>query len=339
MSRNGGDPGKNGRVSEVAEPGSAGVAVARGDARRRRGAAPPRTPLARFDSGRTRDTAEDPADALAGNPLRSLGVVGPGGVLDGSFELLRFGFRRLLALTAVLFLPLQLLDLLVALRSGPTATATDAADPFASLQVLDVGGTVSGRLTVCFVALQALALFFLGMAAGHLVDGWLGGRDDPFATVVAAVARRAWVAPLVLVVALPAKAAATCFGGAGFFLVDALLFIAGPLAGAERIGPWATIGRSVSLAKGAYGSALAICFGGFAITSVLRFALTLGPLALVSFLGLPEWFAVLADQIGSLTMLITMPMTACIAARAYVDLRCRVEGFDLSRRMTARGLV
>ena len=69
---------------------SAGVAVARGDARAER----PRR-------GGPRDAADDPASALDGNPLRQLGVIGPGAVLDSAFALLRFRFGRLLALTAV----------------------------------------------------------------------------------------------------------------------------------------------------------------------------------------------------------------------------------------------
>jgi hypothetical protein len=278
-------------------------------------------------------TAEDPAAALEGNPLRGLGVVGAGGVLDGAFDLLRFRFRRFVALTAVLFVPLQLIDLLLSLSEGPT-TGGDGTGQF---QLLDVGSTTSAWVFVV-AGLQACALFLLGMAAGHLVDGWLVGRDDPFGTVVAAVARRAWVVPIVVVVAVVAKTAAACFGGVPFFLVDALFFIAGPVAAVERTGPLATIGRSVRLAKGGYGLALAVCFGGFAITFVLRFALGLGPSVLVALIGLPEGWLLVLEQISALTLLITLPLTACIAARAYVDLRCRVEGFDLVRREEARGL-
>jgi hypothetical protein len=312
---------------------STGVAVARGDARRpRRGAATAELPQV-HDRDRTR-TAEDPAAALEGNPLRGLGVGGAGAVLDSSFDLLRFRFRRFVALTAVLFVPLQLLDLVVALSSGVTAGG-DGTDQF---QLLDTGAGTSSGWTFLVVGLQSCALFLLGMAAGHLVEGWLAGRDDAFGTVVGAVARRAWVVPIVVVVAVAAKTAAACAGGVGFFLVDALFFIAGPVAGAERTGPFATIGRSVRLAKGAYGLALAVCFGGFAITFVLRFALSLGPMALIALIGLPDEWLIVLEQASALTLLITMPLTACIAARAHVDLRCRVEGLDLVRREEARGL-
>jgi hypothetical protein len=234
----------------------------------------------------------------------------------------------------VLFLPIQLVELAVALSTG-TQAATDGTG---QLQLLDLGGRGATSWGLLFVVLDSAALFVLGMAAGHLVDGWLAGRDDPFGTVLGAVARRIWVVPIVVVVGAVAKTAAACFGGVGFFLVDALFLVAGPVAGAERTGPFATIGRSVRLAKGAYGQALAVSVGGFAITFVLRFALALGPFVLLASLSLPEQWAVVAGQASSVTLLVTMPLTACIAARTHVDLRCRVEGLDLVRREEARGL-
>jgi len=316
-------------VIDVDHP-SAGVAVARGDARAVRATS------ASVDGSTGPADGEDPAARLVGNPLRSLGVVGPGAALDQAFDLLRFRFRRWVALAAVLFIPVQLVDLAIALSSGSAATTT-SAEGLSQFQILDgTSGTTGWSWIV--IGLQSLALFVLGMAAGHLVAGWLDGRDDPFGTVIGAVVRRVWVAPLVVIPTVAAKSAATCFGGVGFFLVDALFFVAGPVAGAELLGPGATLGRSVRLSRRSYGQAMAIAFGGFCITSVLRVALGAGPLVLVSMLGLPaEWLLVI-DQATSVTLLITMPLTACIAARAHVDLRCRAEGFDLVRRKAARGL-
>lgn len=302
-------------VSSSLSP-SAGVAVARGDARR--GAAS------------DRETTD-----LDVHPLLGVGVVGAGGVLDGAFDLLRFRFGRLVALTAVLVVPVQLLDLWVALSSG--VTRSNIVGTSQQLQLLEASGSAGGW-SLLIVGLQSLALFLLGMAVGHLVAGWLAGRDDPFGTVLGAVLRRIWVAPIVVAVALVAKSAAACFGGVGFFLVDALLLVAGPVAGAERTGPFATIGRSVRLGRGAYGTALAVSVGGFAITVVLRLALLLGPTALVVMLGLPGSLVVLLQQASALTLLITLPLTACIAARAHVELRCRLEGDDLVRRARARDL-
>lgn len=308
---------------------SSGIAVARGDARE------PRDHRTGGDPGTPTPAGEDPATALVGNPLRSLGVVGPGSVLDQAFDLLRFRFRRWVALAAVLFVPVQLLQLWIALASG-TTTSPSGVEGLSQLRLFDGPGTSGAGWVV--TGLQVLGLFLLGMAAGHLVAGWLDGRDDPFGSVVASTARRIWVAPFVVIPAVLAKVVAACFGGVGFFLADALLFVAAPIAGGELLGPFATLGRSVRLARRSYGTALVVCIGGFCITAVLRFALGAGPLALVAVLGLPSEWLVVVSQAMSVTMLVTMPLTACIAARAHLDLRCRAEGFDLVRREAVRGL-
>jgi len=295
------------------------------------------TATARGDA-RSDPTVHAPAsDASIGDvPLQHLGVLGAGGVLDSAFDLLRFRFRRFVALAAVVVVPVQILDLWVALGSG--ASRSSFTDTSAQLDLLDLSGA-SGAAALVIVFLQAVALFLLGMAAGHLVSGWIDGRDDPFGTVLGAVARRAWVAPIVVVVALVVKSAAACFGGVGFFLADALFLAAGPAAGGERLGPFATIGRSVRLARSAFGTALAVSFGGFVITTVLRMSLLLGPAALVLMLGLPDVWITVAQQATSLVLLVTLPLTACIAARVHVDMRCRARGLDLFCRSAARGLL
>ncbi len=330
----------------AAGPGpSSGIAVARGDARRPTtggpsvggsdGDARPSDGTSTVTSS-SRSTGEDPAALLPGNPLRGLSVVGPGAVLDQAFDLLRFRFRRWVALAAALFIPVQMIDLMIALSYGSGSTAI-TSEGLSQFRLLEGAAGTSGWAWVV-VGLQSLMLFILGMAAGHLVAGWLDGRDDPFGSVVGAVCRRMWVAPLVVVPTIVAKLAAACFGGVGFFLVDALFLVAGPVAGAELLGPGSTMARSFQLARQSYGTALVVSFGGFCITTVLRVALGAGPLALVSMLGLPSEWLVAIDQAASVTLLVTMPLTACIAARAHVDLRCRADGFDLVRREEARGL-
>lgn len=318
-------------MSTPAGSAGAGVAVARGDARAVRVSGSP----SGVGPAGTGTAADDPATALVGNPMAQLGLVGAGGVLDGAFDLLRFRFRRFVALAAVVVLPVQLLDLWWAIGTGTTGAVGGAG--LTQVDLLDTSGSTGIRAVVIAV-LHALAVFLLGMAAGHLVAGWLDGRDEPFVSVVGAVLRRGWVVPVVMVVAVVAKSAAACFGGVGFFLVDALLLIAAPVAMVERSGPFATIGRSVRLGRAGYGTALAVSLGGFAITVVLRIALVLGPAVLVIQLGLPQGWSVAMRQAASLTLLVTMPLTACMAARAHVELRCRVDADDLRRRAAVRGL-
>ena len=279
-----------------------------------------------------------PGDAalLAGNPLVSLNVTGPGGILDGGFDLLRFRFWRLVGLAAALFIPLQLADLWISLSLG-TSAATDAGSTDLSTLIGPQGIGGSGW-SLLVAVVRSVALCLLGIGVGHLVAGWLQGRDPTFGQVVGAMARRCWVAPVVVAVALSAKVALSCLGGIGFFLADALFFIAGIVAGAEVLGPFATIGRSFRLTRAAYGVALVTCIGSFIISQVLQLALTAGPVVLVASFQPPEGWLLVVEQLASLVLLVALPLTACIAARAYVELRCRTEGFDLVRRQGERGL-
>ena len=303
--------------------GAAGVAVARGDAR----AGGPGGP------GGPGPARPDPLDD---NPLSRLQVTGPGGVLDGGFDLLRFRFWRLVAVAAVIFVPIQLLELVVLVSVGSTAPTSDAGSSFGLASGVQSAG--SSGWGVLFLVLRSVALCVLGIAVGHLTAGWMEGRDPSFRGTLRVAVTRAWVAPVVVAVALGAKLLLACLGGLGWFLADALFFIAGIVAGAERLGPFAAIGRSVRLTRAAYGLALVVCIGGFVISQILQLALTLGPLVLLASFQLPEGWLVVVEQLASLVLLVALPLTACIAARAYVELRCRTEGYDLVRRQVDRGL-
>lgn len=277
------------------------------------------------------------ADDMVGNPLADPTVGGPGVVLDEAFDLLRFRFGRLVALAATVALPVQILSLVVSLRAGLGDNSMDAILPGSG--VVDLGGGSAGPEELVLVALRVLGLSLLGIGVGHLASRWLEGTDATYGQVVRFVARRAWVAPVVCVAALAIKATAALLGGLTYVLGEALVFIASVVAGAEVLGPFAAVGRSIRLTRSAYGVALVVAAGGTLLTLLLVVALVLGPTWLLSAYSVPEGVLILVSQLGSLVVLVTMPLTACIAARAWVELRCRVEGDDLRRRAAERHLV
>lgn len=296
----------------------AGVAVARGDAR-----------ATELDDG---------TDPMEGNPLAAPTVTGPGAVLDGGFRLLRFRFWRLVVLAAAVFLPVQIAQLWVSVSTGLPGTGSDVFGG----SVSTAGGTATGGLELAPLAFalgRALALSLLGMAVGHQVAAWLEGRDVGLADTFRFVLSRCWVAPVLVAGGLLVKGPAACLVGIGFFLGDALVFLASVVAGAEGGGPLASLGRSFRLTRAAYPNAVVVVFGGFVISQVLRVALVLGPVALASSFSLSEGLLLGLEQLGLLVLLVAEPLTACIAAQAYVELRCRTEGMDLERRRVARGLV
>lgn len=309
------------RIDEVAAPspttaarsaplGGAGHAVARGDAvapTRRRGA------------------------LLADNPLVPLRRPNVGEAIDLGFSLFRFRFRALFGLAACLLLPLQLLDLVLKL--------TVVHDPAGDLTtggpvVVFLGG--SSAWAVVVAALSAVALSMLGIATGHLVIRLLDGEDTDFRELLGVALRRSWVSLVLLPLTLLIRVPLACIPLVGWVVADALVFVASIVAGAERRGPIAALGRNLRLTRAQLGPAGVLAFAGTAITVIIRLSLGTGPALLVSSLGPPEWALLLVEQLGSLVDLVAQPLTACIAAGGYLMLRTRVEGLDLEQRLGSR---
>ncbi len=301
------------QVEVAALRGSAGVAVARGD-------------------DRWPDT--DGSRSGGHGVLEDLEPVGVGGVLDGGFHILRNHFGLLVGLAASIYLPLQLLDLWVAISAGLSAEID-------STPLLSVLASTDSQLPLTWVvfALRVLALSVLGMAAGIVMRDSLAGVRRRPAAVVRRVARRWWVALLVPVLCIPVKLAFGCLGYIGFFLGDALLMCASVVAGAEGKGPLASFARSWRLGARSFGTALGVSLGAFAISVVLQFALYLGPALLTSVFVPSEAVILAVQQAAMLSLVVTQPLTAAIAARGYVELRCRSEALDLALRRHDLGLV
>lgn len=296
--------------------GAAGVAVARADAGRR-----PR--------GEERSTVlVDPPPFL---PLRS---VGPGAVLDGGFDVLRFRLGRMVGLAATLYAPLLLVQFLFELRYGLGSGTEDGvgSSPFV---VVALGASESGW-GLLFVLLNQVALSLLGVAAGFQVAAWLDGRDPTYGSTLRYLLRRSWVALLVVVLSALVRVPFLCLSVLGWWLSDAFVFTVSAAAGAEGLGPWAALRTTFRRVRHALGFAMVVSLGGLAISVVLRAALWVGPLALVSVAVPSGLVAVLVARLGALVLLVTEPLVACIAARAWLELRCRTEGYDLERWRDAR---
>jgi hypothetical protein len=293
------------------EPSGVAVAVARADA-----------------------TAPGPPpdrEEVAG-PFRDLTPRTPVEVIDGGFQLLRHRFGSTVVLSAALFGPIWLLDLALLATLGSPTVERSGFGP--DLVLLDGGATPWGW---AIVALNGLALSVLGLCTGARVRAWVDGVDPGGRELAALVLRRGWVcavvAPAGWLVAAPFT---LCGFGVGFVFGAAFVFVASTVAGAESVGPIRALSRSMSLTRANYGRCVVIVVGTLGITQLLRVSFTLGPAALVALLGGTEDLVVWSQRLSSAVVVLVEPLTACIAARAYLDLRCRSEGLDLERRRTAR---
>jgi hypothetical protein len=285
--------------------------------------------VARGDERFAPGTAHEPVeDAL---PVGAPGRVTE--VLDGAVRLLRNRMGTVLGIAAALFLPVQAVGLAVAVTRR-----TPLADDIGGVQGLAALGDGSGWGWV-LVALQALALSAVGVAMGVVAAGALDGARVGAASALRVLARRWWVVPPIVVLSAVMKVPAACFAGFGWIFVDALLLPWSVVAGAEGLGPIASLRRTLQLTRPGYGLAFGVAVGGLFITWVAQLVLVAGPVVLLSSLSLPQGWVLAVEQVTSLLVLVTASFTASVAVRLYVDLRCRVEGLDLVRRSVGRGLV
>lgn len=289
----------------------AGIAAVRGDA-----VAP---------EGASRDVRE--AADRARNPLSDLRPVSTAAVLDGGVDLLAHRVGRFAALTACLYVPVWLGSIVLAVAAPPSLSGGSAG-----VDLTGMSTATSSSLTWVIVALQALALSVLGLCAGHLAMALARGGDAPLRELGALAWRRSWVAIVLVVLNTAVKVPALCLGGVGWFLVDAFVFVSSVVAGAEALGPWSAFRRGWRLTGSQLGRALVISFGGFCITQLIRLSLSYGPTVLIDSLAPGSVFVTAYAVLSTAVLLVTQPLTACIAARAYLDLRCRREGLDLELR-------
>lgn len=278
-------------------------------------------------SGRDRRRAGSTAEVEA-NPLADLRPVSAGAVLDGGFELLRYRFGRLTALAACLFVPVWLCNVVLAIVVPPEQAATPGSG--IGWSALSTGS--SSPLVFVVAAAQLVALSILGLCTGHLAMSLARGEDPSLRELGALALRRSWVALLIVPLNAGVHALTACFFGVGWVLGDALVFLSSVAAGAERLGPWHGFRRSWNLTRPQYGRALVISFGALCIAQVIRWSLSVGPTVLLTSLDPASRLVGLFTAMSSGVLLLTEPLTACIAARAYLDLRCRRDGVDLALR-------
>jgi hypothetical protein len=268
------------------------------------------------------------ADRSRPRPTVVSGPVGPGVVLDGGFELLRKEARLLIGLAACLYVPIRLLDLTVTLSTGAASERYQAGPALLLL-------TGDGAWSWTLVVLQSVALSLLGLCTGQLASRRLAGEAVSFGFLGSFALRRSWVAVVILPVSFVVRAPLSCIP-LGFLLADALLFMSSVTAGAEGLGPVASVRRSMALARGAFGPVLVVVTGALVISQVLRISFYAGPVLLIGSFDPGDAVLAAVGQAGALVLLIAEPLTACIAARAYLDVRARREGLDLRLRLEDR---
>jgi hypothetical protein len=257
-------------------------------------------------------------------------------VLDGAFRLLRANLATIVLVTAVFFVPLELLSafltrdlfggqgILQVLRD-PSLTEQQFSGGLSGLQL---GGTVATSL------LGLLITPFVGGAITQVVAASYLGRQLSAGDAIRTTGRRLWalLGAAILVHLVEAVGLILCVLPA---LVAMTFYICTtPAVVLEELGPVRSMRRSWRLVRPRFWPVLgiAVVSGLLAsfLTSVLGTPFTLA----AELVGLRWGFILLA--IGSIVpALVASPFVSIVATLVYFDARIRHEGFDL--QMIARG--
>jgi hypothetical protein len=257
-------------------------------------------------------------------------------VLDGAFRLLRANLATIVLVTAVFFVPLELLSaFLTRDLFGGQGILEVLRDP--SLTEQQFSGGLSGVQLGGTVATSLLGLLitpFVGAAITQVVAASYLGRQLSAGDAIRTTGRRLWalLGAAILVHVVEGVALILCILPA---LVAMTFYICTtPVVVLEELGPVRSMRRSWRLVRPRFWPVLgiAVVSGLLAsfLTSVLGTPFTLA----AELVGLRWGFILLA--IGSIVpALVASPFVSIVATLVYFDARIRHEGFDL--QMIARG--
>jgi hypothetical protein len=249
-------------------------------------------------------------------------------ILDGAWAITKARPRTVLALTAVIILPPQVLSAWL-LRDVPqnldVLFALNNPDALSGRQT----GAQLGLFVARYVAaaIVVLSYYALGVALGRLVSAWYAGGDLSIKQVLAVTGRKSPVilATFLLLLVPIVLSTAACYVGA-FFIVP-LFMLAGPIIGIEDAGPVQAAKRSWSLVSRRLFWCMWYWFAALLIETLVNTAIQLAPdiVGLVSE-GAARFLGPVASVVAHC---ITAPFVVGVSVLVYLDLRVRTEGLDL----------
>jgi hypothetical protein len=257
--------------------------------------------------------------------LRPLGV---GEVLDAGIKLYIRHWRVFAVCVLIFALPLEIIDILIrasidpdALRLGADATRDTASDTDSAL----VGGSVLVNI------LEALTLALSNLACYKAVsDAWLGYEPDVSDSLRLGLRRLLPSIGLGIVLAIVLLLAFIALILPGIWLGVAFS-LAGPILVLERLGPFASMGRSFNLISGRWWAS----FGTLLLSVLLLLVLgVIVGLVFGAIIGLVVGDSVAAGAtanfiIDTISNVVGIPFFAAILVIMYYDRRVRKEGLDM----------
>lgn len=260
-------------------------------------------------------------------PLRPLSGTEP---LDLGLTMFRVLAKMLVPLTILFHLPIEAVDLWWRIRTGNTDPISVAGMPLAMTAATNLHG-------ILVPLAHSIALSMLGLATGMLLRAGFENEPVRVRELIVRVLKRSPTALVITVVSLVGQIVVSCVPVVGFVIMGTVTSTTSVVAGAERIGPLRSLRRSFDLARANARFAGGTFLGGLLIVWIVRGILSLGPLGLVFVLGLPEVAFSIVGNLSAVTLLVLQPLTATMATAAYLALRIRSEGLDLTSRISGVG--
>jgi hypothetical protein len=261
--------------------------------------------------------------------LENLRPRGVGEILDAAVALYRARFASLVRLSAMVVIPVQLLNVLITLSTRPNDVTFGATGPTPTYSTREafwvpLAGTIVMNIVVVLSTAFATAAVMRLVADTYLGTPTTGSNS-------AQLALRRWGAVLGLAIITSVVVIAGTFACVipGVFLQVAWV-VAMPalLLEDKRIGQ--ALHRSLELTKRRWWSCFAVHYVGSILTGVVTFALTLLITAGIHFaVHGTAALAVAQGFSGAITGALTTPFVAAAIIVLYFDLRVRAEGFDI----------
>lgn len=264
-------------------------------------------------------------------PLRPLTIPD---LLDGSFAILKRRPRDVVLLAACFVIPVEVLTAIALRDLVGDAGVTAFTDPGSALT--DAGeGSGDGVAIAASLLGGTLSLVLLAGALTVVVEAWMRDVDVRPGEAVVATLRRSPVLVLAALLVKVLEAAGLFAFGIGAYVAMALCHVVTPavMTGgtAGRRGPFAAVARSIALTRRRFTASLLVPAEVGLIALLVGFGFQLIPE--VGAALTPDdwdWLVRASGQIAS--QLVIVPFVAGVAVLYHLDLRMRVEGYDVALR-------
>jgi hypothetical protein len=257
-------------------------------------------------------------------PLRPLTAAD---VLDGSYAVITRRPRTVLAVAAVVVVPVQLLG------AWATRSALPSSELFTGVFGSSLGSESplgTGEVAASFgvMVIENLSLFFLGGALAALVGAWYAGGDPSAGTALRASLTRGGALVAAWAMLLPVKVVAAIPDYLGLLFVTPVFALTAPAIVLERLGPFAGAKRSWDLVLRRFFPCMGVVLLVTLVDYVLGQVLAVPGLIAGSFLPSSISWVPVGVAVAAASLL---TQTALVAAAVllYLDLRVRTEGLDL----------